>query len=507
MIDAPFDERLADEVSRFYADPLGFVMFAYPWDTDPAIQICKLPEPWSLVYDSEYGPDAWACEFLDNLGKQVRERGFDGAIPVPPIRESVVSGHGIGKSAMAGWLVDWIMSTRPDAQGTVTANTADQLATKTWAQVAKWTARCITSHWFDVSTGKGSMRMTRKGREAEWFCAAHTCREENSESFAGQHAPTSTSFYIFDESSTIPNIINEVSEGGMTDGEPMKFSFGNGTRNTGWFKDTFMGGRWGNTHVDSRTVQITNKVEIDEWIKEHGLNSDFIKVRVRGMFPAQSIKQFISEADVDAAEQRTLRREQYEWAPKILTLDNAWEGDDTGVIGLRQGLKFDVLRTFAKNDNDVVIANLLAQLEDEHKADAVFIDGGYGTGVVSIGNTLHRDWVLVWFAEHSMNPGCLNKRAEMWSSMRDWLKQGGVIPTRPTLHRDLIGPETVPRLDGKIQLESKKDMKKRGVASPGEGDSLALSFAFPVIAKNLRGKVGGTPNNAPREHNPYDNLT
>jgi len=495
-------------VSKFYADPLGFVMFAYPWDTDPSIQLCKLPEPWSLVYDSEYGPDAWACKFLDNLGQQIRDRGFDGVHAVEPIRECGVSGHGVGKTTLFGWLTDFVMSTRPNCRGTITANTYHQLATKTWAEIAKWTKLCITGHWFDISTGKGSMLMRAKVAPEDWFCTAQTCEEKNSEAFAGQHAATSTSFYFIDESSAVPNKINEVSEGGLTDGEPMKFAFGNGTRNTGWFKDTFgiLKHRWGNTHVDSRTVQITNKIELAKWAEDHGEDSDYFKVRVRGMFPAQSIKQFISEADVDAAERRTLRREEYEWAPKVLTLDNAWEGDDEGVIGLRQGLKFEVLRTFAKNDNDVEIATLLAQLEDEHKADAVFIDAGYGTGVCSIGHTLNRSWILVWFGGESGDPGYLNKRAKMWGEARDWLKAGGVIPRDMILHRDLIGPETLPRMDGKIQLESKQDMKKRGVESPGRGDALALSFAAPVQAKALAG-IPGMQSRQTKEHNPYDELT
>lgn len=506
MIDPKTDIAIADEVARFYDDPLGFVMFAYPWDTDKSIQLCKLPEPWSLVYDSEWGPDAWACEFLDNVGRQVREHAFDGQNAVDAIKEAVVSGHGIGKSAMVAWLVDWIRSTRPDSQGTITANTFHQLSTKTWAQIAKWCGISITAHWFDIGQGKGSMYMRHKRRPATWFCNAQTCDETNSEAFAGQHAPTSTSYYIIDEASAVPNKIDEVSDGGLTDGEPMKFAFGNGTRNTGWFKDCFSSKRWGKTFVDSRTVQITNKKAIQQWVDDYGEDSDYVKVRVRGMFPSRSIKQFISEADVDAAEKRTLRIDQYNWAPKILTLDNAWEGDDEGVIGLRQGLKFEILKTFKKNDNDVEIANLLARLEDEHHADAVFIDGGYGTGVVSVGKTLKRDWVLVWFAGESTDPGYLNKRAQMWGDVRDWLKAGGVIPADPILHNDLIGPETVPRMDGKQQLESKADMKKRGVDSPGRADALALSFAFPVMAKALRRPDGGVQANNTKEHDPYDNV-
>lgn len=503
------NQQLADYIAQFHDDPLGFVLAVYPWDTDKSIQVCKLPPPYSDIYDSEFGPDLWACDYLHDWGEQIRANGFDphNAKPVQPIRMSTVSGHGIGKSAMAAWIVDFIMMTRPGSQGTVTANTAEQLSTKTWAQIAKWTKLSLCGHWFDISTGKGAMRMSSVQDPEKWFCSAQTCREENSEAFAGQHAPTATSFYVFDEASAVPDIVNEVSEGGMTDGEPMKFAFGNGTRNTGWFKDTFgiMSHRWKNFHIDSRDAQITNKKEISEWIADHGIDSDFVKVRVRGMFPAQSIKQFISEADVDAAEKRVLQPGQYNFAPKILTLDNAWEGDDEGVIGLRQGLRFEILRVFAKNDNDVVIANLLAQLQDEHKADAVFIDGGYGTGVCSIGQTLGRDWVLVWFSGASSDPGYLNKRAQMWGDARDWLKKGGAIPNDPVLHRDLIGPETVPRLDGKVQLESKKDMKKRRVASPGRGDALALSFAFPVVAKALR-HIGGSTHSAPKEHNPYAEI-
>jgi len=114
---------------------------------------------------------------------------------------------------MTGWLVNWIMSTRPHAQGTVTANTGTQLETKTWAQIAKWTKMSVTAHWFSVSMGRGSMKMVHKEHPASWFCTAQTCREENSEAFAGQHAANSTSFYINDEASAIPEKIWEVQEG------------------------------------------------------------------------------------------------------------------------------------------------------------------------------------------------------------------------------------------------------------------------------------------------------
>ncbi len=70
-----------------------------------------------MVYSVKYGPDAWACELLTRIGTQVRDHGFNGTQAVRAIREAVVSGHGIGKSAMTAWLVDWIMSTSAASPG------------------------------------------------------------------------------------------------------------------------------------------------------------------------------------------------------------------------------------------------------------------------------------------------------------------------------------------------------------------------------------------------------
>lgn len=505
------DLKLADEISKFYADPLGFVMFSYPWGTDPSLRVCKLPEPWNLVYNSEYGPDAWACEFLDELGKEVRARGFDGVNVVDPIRMGRVSGHGIGKSCLVAFLVDWLMSTRPNAQGTITAMTYTQLRTKTWAQIAKWTKLCITSHWFDVTTSTGNMRMSHKEYPEKWFCQAQSCAKENADSFAGQHAADSTSFYIFDEASGVDDEIDEVSEGGLTDGEPMKFAFGNGTQNTGWFRECFntkKKHRWLMKSIDSRDVQLTNKKLINEWIDDYGLDSDYVKVRVRGMFPAMSVAQFISTTDVDAAFGRHLRPEQYNFAPKILTLDNAWQGDDEINIGLRQGLKFEMLCTLKKNDNDIEIANMLARFEDDHQADGVIIDLGYGTGVYSAGQTMGRDWLLAAFSGASPDPGCLNLRAYMWNESKKWLKMGGAIPNDQTLYDSAIHITAVPRMDGVIQLESKNDLKKRGYPSP-RWDALALSFAFPIEKKqhyDPYANGGRTHNPSVPEYDPYNVL-
>jgi hypothetical protein len=479
------DAELAEWMARFYADPLGFVLFAYPWDSDPALQIVKLQAEYQSRFNCQYGPDLWACQFLDQLGAEVKRRNFDGVHAVDAIRLAVASGHGIGKSAITAWLVNWIMSTRPFAKGIVTANTCEQLAGKTWAEISKWSKKSITAHWWQIRTGKGSMKISHIHHPESWMVSAQTCREENAEAFAGLHAADSTPFYIFDEASAIPDAIAEVAEGGLTDGEPMFFKFGNPTRNSGDFHRCFHGmrHRWLTRQIDSREVAITNKAQIQQWLDDYGPDSDFVKVRVRGVFPSLSSKQFIATADVDAAYGRELRQDQFDFAPKILSCDPAWEGDDQLIIALRQGLLFKILNVIPKNDNDIHIANILARHEDEQQADAVFIDAGYGTGIVSAGSTMGREWTLVWFSSAAADPGCLNKRAEMWKQMRDWLKSGGCLPKDQELYADLTAPETVPRMDGKIQLESKQDMKKRRLPSPNKADALALTFAYPVSKK------------------------
>lgn len=105
------DIQLADEVSKYYDDPLGFVMMAFEWG-----------EPGTPLQGFD-GPDAWQIDILNTIGGAVKSRAFNGVDPVDPVQVAVSSGHGIGKSALSAWLILWIMSTRPNSKGVVTANT------------------------------------------------------------------------------------------------------------------------------------------------------------------------------------------------------------------------------------------------------------------------------------------------------------------------------------------------------------------------------------------------
>lgn len=511
---AELDKALATDLAGFYADPLGFVMYAFPWDSDPSIQLVKLQSPWKERYGSEFGPDAWACEFLDEVGRDVEGRGFDGVHPVAPIQYAVSSGHGIGKSAMAGWLVLWIMSTRPHSKGVVTANTGEQLSSKTWAGVSSWLSKSINKHWFTITTGKGAMRLTHNDHPNSWRVDAQTSREENSESFAGLHAASSTPWYLFDEASAIPSKIWEVAEGGKTDGEPMHFAFGNPTRNTGAFAECFGKSRhrWKTRQIDSRNVAITNKTLLNQWVTDYGEDSDFVKVRVRGVFPNASSLQFIARELVDGAMGRAPVVEHFIGRTAAVGVDVARFGDDESVIFTRvgrDGAAIPIKRFRELNTMQLAskVSEHMDQLKTMGMECVVFVDGGgVGGGVVDRLRQLNRDVVEVQFggaADDSRK--YLNKRAEMWGKAKDWLGIGSLTRDE-AMATDLTSVEYQFTIKDQIQLESKAGMKSRGLASPDAGDALALTFAYPV-PEYLPPQGSRGSNATRREYDPYSSMT
>jgi hypothetical protein len=197
LLSAPADAGLVEKIAEYVNDPAGFVYFAYPWRERGPLE----------NFD---GPDEWQRELLEDIGREVRRRGFDGLNAVLPIRQAVSSGHGIGKSTTSAWIAGWILSTRPHSVGTVTANTWSQLATKTWPTILRWMKLSINAHWFEL----GAQKICAKAAPESWFVSAQTCRRENSEAFHGQHAARSTSWYLFDEASAVPDEIWAAAEGG-----------------------------------------------------------------------------------------------------------------------------------------------------------------------------------------------------------------------------------------------------------------------------------------------------
>lgn len=460
---------LINDMASMSKDPYGWVLYAFEWGKGEL-----------LGFD---GPDVWQKDILC----QIR----DGVLnPSQALRIAVASGNGIGKSALVAWIMLWSLSTFEDTRGIVTANTENQLRTKTWPELAKWHRLFIAKDWFILTAT--AIYSVDPEHEKTWRIDQIPWTENRTESFAGLHNKGKRIIVLFDEASSISDQIWDVTEGALTDEntEIIWCVFGNPTRNDGRFFDCFnkFRHRWTARQIDSREARLTNKDQIKTWVEDYGEDSDFIRVRVRGVFPNTSDRQFIPSSYVEQARGRGLRADQFLFAAKIISVDPSWTGGDEFVIGMRQGLNFKILATYQKNDDDFVMAGYIANFENIEKADAVFVDLGYGTGIVSAGRQLGKNWILIPFGGASADPGFVNKRGEMWNSMKQWLKNGGAIPNDPQLCSDIIGPEYYVKSagpnSGKILLESKEDMKKRGLASPNRADALALTFALPVASKN-----------------------
>jgi len=169
--------------------------------------------------------------------------------------------------------------------------------------------------------------------------------------------------------------------------------------------------------------------------------------------------------------------------PVILGVDIARYGSDRSAIIRRQGLQAFQPLVFQGLDNMQVAGYVLAEIE-KHKPDAVFVDAGRGEGVIDRLRMLGQQIIEVNFGGKASSNAYANKRSEMWDLMRKWLEDGGAIPNDPELKTDLCAP-TYDLRSGQFALERKEDIAKRGLRSTDLGDSLALTFAFPVMSKTL----------------------
>jgi hypothetical protein len=463
--------QLAEDVAQYTHDPSGFARYAYEWGEGQL--------------EGHKGPREWQ----ENINREIAEHFKNKATRHQPLWIAVSSGHGIGKSAQIGMLVNWAMSTCEMCKVVVTAGTGVQLATKTVPEVSKWNRLSITSAWWEVLAQ--SIKFKSAKLKDSWRADFVTWSEQNTEPFAGLHNLRKRILLVFDEASAIADKVWEVAEGAMTDEdtEIIWIAFGNPTRNTGRFRECFgrFAHRWKRHQIDSRTVEGTNKEQINNWIKDYGEDSDFVRVRVRGEFPRAGSNQFISADAV--ADCRKYKAEGYEKLPKIASLDVARFGDDQSVLGDRQGRKARIWKKWRGLDTVQLAERVIEYLQKE-KPDALVVDGdGIGAGVID--HLRHRGFTDKVFEFHggaTPNDQAMyfNRRAEIWGAMRDWVNAGAEIPDDPELATDLTGPEYGFSAKQQIQLERKEDMKKRGLASPDCGDMLAMTFAVKVAPKRVQ---------------------
>jgi hypothetical protein len=238
-------------------------------------------------------------------------------------------------------------------------------------------------------------------------------------------------------------------------------------------------------------------------------------------FSAAGDDQVLSLSDCETAAQRHLHESEYSYAPRIIGVDPARFGNDRSVIIQRQGRVAFPPIVHHKIDN-MQLAGHVASIIQGWQPDAVFIDAGNGAGVIDRLRQLGHDIVEVHFGGKAISPEYFNKRDEMLFTMAEWVRTVGCIPNLPALKHDLAAPTYYFAADNRKRVESKDDIKKRGLPSPDLGDALALTFAHPVERKNHYpitqrhgmpqrehdpyAHVGRVLDDQPAEYDPYTNL-
>jgi hypothetical protein len=465
-------------------DPEAFVLFCFPWGTENT-PLAKFK-----------GPREWQRKVLREIRDHIRANR--GELDMDALRLAVSSGRGIGKSALVSWLILWMLTTRIGSSVIVSANSENQLRTVTWGELTKWATMAINSHWWEVSATKLAPaqwmtelveRDLKKGTRY-WAAEGKLWSEENPDSYAGVHNHDGM-MVIFDEASGIPDGIWSVAAGFFTEKILDRYwlAFSNPRRNTGYFYESIEGNKrdfWKSRIIDARSVEGTDQAVYNQIIAEYGEDSIQARVEVYGEFPAAGEDQFISPVTVEDA----FKREKYKdtTAPVVIGVDPARGGMDSTVIVVRQGRDLVAVKRYKGDDTMTTVGNVIDAIEEYKPALTVIDEGGLGYGILDRLTEQRYKVRGVNFGWKAKNPVMWqNKRSEMWGAMRDWLKTAAISRDRQ-LKADLIGPMRKFNSSGAIILESKKDMKARGLASPDAADALAVTFAYPVASRGYNVK-------------------
>lgn len=453
-----YESKLVDACIEHADNPLNFVKWVFDWGHD------QLKESG--------GPDTWQEDILKEIGAYCRKIAA-GENP-GPLRLAVASGHGIGKSALVAWIIGWFMSTRDNPQIIVTANTETQLLTKSWRTLSRWHKQMVNSHWFEWTATK----FTYSRSPEDWYAAAIPWSENNPDAFAGTH--DKNVLVLFDEASNISDVIWGKIDGAMSTKGAMWICFGNPTRNVGRFYDCFHKYKqwWITRQIDSRTAKHADKVWVEQFMEQFQNDIDKVKVQILGQFPSASTNQFIPSDSVD----KCMKHETQGWEmlPKIMGVDVARYGANSSTICIRQGRKIQPIQVLPKMDL-MQTAQFVAEAINRERPIQTFVDGsGIGAGVVDRLRQLNYSVVDVNGGNSSLNPRYLNKRAEMWAEMKEFIIGLCELPPDQELKKELTAVQYSFTDKGRIRLQRKEDLMDDYNFSPDRADALALTFAYPI---------------------------
>jgi len=216
-------------------------------------------------------------------------------------------------------------------------------------------------------------------------------------------------------------------------------------------------------------------------------------------YPLEPSEAFVStghDSFIAAALVLRARKEKIEpYGALVVGVDPASMGPDATGVAYRQGHR--VLKTERyRGLTTMEIAGLIRRIIREDKPAVVNIDvGGLGLGVYDRLLEEGYDRSLIHAVNFGSKPnepprldemgrpqggGPANRRSELWMNLKSALEGRLQIPDNDALQADLVGPTFKYQSDGRLLLEAKENMRKRGIPSPDLGDAVALTFCNPI---------------------------
>jgi hypothetical protein len=412
-------------------------------------------------------PDEWQIELLD-------------AVAAPAVRRvSVRSGHGVGKSTAVAMAAIWHVLMRIPSKTVVTAPTSSQLFDACFAEM-KNVAKRLKPPFNNLLEIK-SDRIELKSQPEATFISCRTSRAEQPEALAGVHSENV--LLIADEASGVPNAVFEAASGSMSGHNATTILTGNPTRNTGFFYDTHSRLRddWYTMHVSCVDSPRVAEDFVDDMKKRYGEDSPAFHVRVLGNFPPSEEDTVIPVALIDAAMNNDIR--VHEDTTTIWGLDVARQGGDASVLCKRQGPVVHPLTVWRNLDlmqlTGAVKAEYDALPPSKRPAEIIVDSNGFGAGVLDRLRELGLPARGLNVSERALSKDTyLNLRAELWFKCKAWLEGQDVkLPRDDLLWAELAAPRYHFTSAGKLQVESKDAMRKRGVPSPDRADAVCLALA------------------------------
>lgn len=427
-------------------------------------------------------------------------------------RVSIKSGQGVGKTGLEAVAFLWFFTCFSYTRVVATAPTKQQLHDVLWAEIDKWMSR---SPLLSQMLRWTKTHIYMVGYEKRWFGVARTAtRPENMQGFHEDNM-----LFIVDEASGVADPIMEAVLGTLTGENNKLLLCGNPTRTSGTFYDSQTRDRslYKCHTVSSMDSKRTNKESIDSLIRKYGWDSNVVRVRVRGEFPNQEDDVFIALSLIEQCSSRAYELPEDLETPFVtLGCDVARFGDDETII--YRNYKGHCKLVFKKRGQDLMatageLVHQFLRIKEEYPDydGRVYInidDTGLGGGVtdrlreVKTERRLGKMFIIPINAAEKIETDTAagkksaehynNLTTDMWANLRDQLEQ------RTIVFED--DEETVAQLsarkyrmasNGKIEVEPKADMKKRGLDSPDRGDALALSLYMGKI-KKVTGTAPGT---------------